>query len=83
VPPARRLSRGRLALTGGKNAAHDHFLHLIGLDSSTLDRGADRGGSELRSGEILQLPLKGAHGCSRGGNDDDRVVQHGGVLRFT
>ena len=46
-----------------------------------LDGGANRGGTELRCGEALQLSLKAAHRGARGGNDDDRVGHAGFLLR--
>ena len=62
----RGLARRRLALAGGQHAAHDHFLHVLGLDLRALDRGADRGGAELGRGEALQLALESRpSGCGR------------------
>jgi hypothetical protein len=49
----RRLTRRRLALAGGQDAAHQHFAHVFGTDLRALDGGANRRRAELRSGEAF------------------------------
>ena len=69
-----------LSLAGGQHAAHDDFLHLFGLDAGAFHGGANRGGAEFRCGEALEVALQTAHRGAGGGDDDDGIVQHGGLL---
>src|SRR6185436_2948530 len=73
----RSLACRRLALPRGKNAAHQHFLHVPGTDLRALHGGADCRSAELGRGEPFEFTLERAHRRARGGDDDDRIGLHG------
>ena len=51
--------------------------HFFGADPRALDRGADRRGAELGSGEALELALESAHRRTGKTNDDHWIGAHG------
>src|SRR6267142_1690347 len=65
-----------LPFSGRQHAAHDHFLHLVGLDAGAFDRSTDRRRTELRRSEVFQFTLQRPHWRARRGNNDDRIVFH-------
>src|SRR5207237_6621382 len=71
----RRLPGRRLARSALQDLAHDHVLHLAGLEPDALERGADDDGAELGRFAIgetaTELPERRANGR------DDHRTSHG------
>ena len=59
--PSAAWRAGAWPTTGGRHAAHDHFLDLRGRDAGALPT-ADRDGAELRRGEAGQVALETTSG---------------------
>ena len=56
-----------------KHAAEEDFVDRVGRNCGALDRGADGGGAELGSGEVLEIALERADGGARGADNHDGI----------
>ena len=81
------LARRVLARSGLQDLAHDHAVHLVGLDAAGGQGRADGVGAELDGGEAGQLPVQAPLGGAGCGEDDNIVVvcriAHGVFFRST
>ena len=81
------LARRVLARSGLQDLAHDHAVHLLGLDAAGGQGRPDGVGAELDGGEAGQLPVQAALGGAGGGENDNIVVvcriAHGVFFRST
>ena len=70
---ARSLARRGLALSGGKNTAHEDFVDSLGRQLCPLESGADGMRTEIMRAERRKLALKAAKGSANCGYDDDWI----------
>ena len=68
-----------LALRGGENLAHDHFINFAALDLGAGERGGDGGGAKLMGGNCAECAVEGSD-CGAGRRDDDDISGHGYLL---
>ena len=73
-----RLARGRLALAGRQDAAHQRLVDALRRELGAFERGADHMGAERRRGKPAQFAEEPAERRAHGGDDDDGIgVGHG------
>ena len=73
------LTGGVLALSGGKNLAHDHFVNLGGLNIGTGECGGDGSGAKLMRRRIGKRAVECAN-RSAGSADDNDIFGHKALL---
>ena len=77
----RGLASGGLTLAGHEAVAHEDFVHLAGGQPGAFNRCADGRATEVVGSKGGEVALETAHGRAGGGNDDDGVRGHGGLLQ--